>query len=110
LPTRPQDRADTAAIDAWLARVADTAPQYVYFAQVDGGPIKIGVARNPIRRLAQMRTGNPAPIRLLGVIRGNTQTELEIHNLFAAENVAGEWFEPSRRLLAFIEATTKRQP
>jgi len=75
----------------------------VYFIQAEnGGPIKIGTSTDPYRRLEDFQTGAAEKLRLLGM-RPARPRESIIHSLFAVEHVRGEWFEPSRRLLLFIQ-------
>lgn len=78
--------------------------QYVYFIQADeNGPIKIGfTADDPKRRLAQLQTGNPHCLRLLGAIGGDTARERQFHSELAAWRLQGEWFEPHATVLAAV--------
>lgn len=83
--------------------------QYVYFIQaVNGGPIKIGIAYSPEERLAQIQNMSPVQLRILGVRRGGAQHEAELHKLFAASRLHGEWFEPSAELTRFIADNAKK--
>lgn len=71
---------------------------YVYFVQAgDIGPVKIGVASNPKKRLAQMQTSCPVPLRLLffeDMRRRERAFEVEaiLHHALAASRQHGEWF------------------
>ena len=68
-------------------------PTKVYFIQQsDGGPIKIGTAKDPEQRLAALQTGNPQELRLLGSVLGSRAVELGLHELFRAYRLNGEWF------------------
>jgi hypothetical protein len=82
-------------------------PQFfVYFIQAENsdGFIKIGFAKNPIKRLLLFQTGNPYKLKLLGVISGVTEHyELELHVRFQRFRVRGEWFRPDSELLDFIQ-------
>ena len=78
-------------------------PTTVYFIQQgDGGPIKVGVACDPTRRLAELQTGCPDKLRLLATRPGGIQEEHRLHAQFAQSRIRGEWFRPSVELIALI--------
>jgi hypothetical protein len=77
----------------------------VYFAEADGR-IKIGWSRKVATRVAQLQTGSPVPIKLLGVTPGGRSLERELHHRFAADRLTGEWFTATPELLACIAAAT----
>jgi len=66
----------------------------LYFIQsVTGGPVKIGVARNPEERLKQHQTGSPFPLRIIKTIkRVSPKYESELHKRFSSFRLHGEWF------------------
>ncbi len=76
----------------------------LYFAQAEGiGRIKIGFTDGDVSaRLADLQTGSPVPIRLLGTLAGTLEDEKDLHRRFGAARVCGEWFEPTPELLALI--------
>jgi len=73
---------------------------YVYFIQHDvDGPIKIGVAKDPARRLNELQIGNPYQLYLITKIdcctSGNAYAlEKKLHWKFKRWNISGEWFKP----------------
>jgi hypothetical protein len=75
----------------------------VYFIRCSTGEIKIGTAANIRRRVAVLQTAHPATLELLAAIPGDTSREQSLHERFERERVRGEWFEPSERLLSFID-------
>jgi len=77
--------------------------EYTYFVQAYlGGPIKIGyTTKDPSLRLANMMTGSPAPLRIVGLIPRNIEKEL--HKKFGAEREHGEWFTPTKAILEYIK-------
>jgi hypothetical protein len=97
---------------------------FVYFIQQGDQPlVKIGTTVDqPAKRLAQLQVGNASPLRLLGAIdmraagaAVTSRTELariarareaEIHQVFAEERVAGEWFRLTERVLTLIKQAT----
>lgn len=80
----------------------------VYFAEAEGR-IKVGWSKQVASRVAQLQTGNAAPIKLLGVVPGGRAKEREIHDLFASVRLAGEWFTATPELLAYIRSEARSQ-
>lgn len=77
----------------------------VYFIQAgDNGPIKIGIARNPRKRLRQLQTANPERLRLLGTIDGDLEVERRIHSELEDWRLAGEWFRADEE----VKVATRR--
>lgn len=76
----------------------------VYFARVGrDGPIKIGfTGGDPLDRIADLQTGCPWPIALIGAVPGTTQDEACLHMLFPELRLEGEWFRPEDRLMMAI--------
>jgi hypothetical protein len=90
----------------------------IYFLQEvrEGGLIKIGSVKSELeRRISRMQTGNPAYLKLLGVIpEGTRRDEHILHKRFkhARSSIAGrgtkritfrgEWFEPVEELMNYI--------
>jgi hypothetical protein len=83
----------------------------IYFVQAGkGGPIKIGLAGDVVRRLNSLQTANPETLFLLATALSGARRvfreEALIHRTFSAFHVAGEWFRPEPELLDFIESLT----
>lgn len=77
----------------------------VYFISdmSDDGPIKVGMTKgNPFARMAELQTGNPRRLRILGVMRGDADLERLFHRLFARGRLSGEWFGRTPALMAII--------
>lgn len=75
----------------------------VYFVQAgDGGPIKIGFARNVPMRLVKMRVDCPIPLTVLAIAEGGADYERELQLRFRKHLRRGEWFDPAPELLALI--------
>lgn len=56
---------------------------FVYFVgEEDGGPIKIGWAKDPLKRLRGLQTGNPRRLRIEYVLVGDGDTERLMHELW----------------------------
>jgi len=73
----------------------------VYFIRV-GSRIKIGTTTSLIARLDAYRTNGPEEPEVLLVVAGGRTEEKQVHELFKADRVRGEWFTPSAALLDFI--------
>lgn len=73
----------------------------VYFIQAGvGGPIKIGSAVDVDKRLAELQTGCPDLLRIIGTSAGGREAEFALHRKFSAHRIRGEWFYPCPELLA----------
>lgn len=81
--------------------VPDTQP-VVYFIR-SGELIKIGTSENLPSRYSTFATSGPEQPEILLVIAGDHTQERQVHALFAADRVRGEWFRPSDALMAFID-------
>lgn len=81
---------------------------FVYVIREEGdGPIKIGVAKDPIKRLRSMQTGNPRRLRIEYVLIGLMDIEKLLHELWEPYAIIAphrrnkvdappgtEWFQP----------------
>lgn len=75
----------------------------VYFIRAGRkGPIKIGRAKNPWRRLHQMRVGTHEELVLLAVQDGDQDTEADLHRRFSHLHLRGEWFWPKDDLQSYL--------
>lgn len=83
---------------------------HVYFLQgITGGPIKIGVARNPEQRLRSIQGCSPVPLQILHVIEnGGSKLESELHERFGYCRLHGEWFEDVPALVKWISRAKER--
>lgn len=69
-------------------------PDRVYLIGSPDSPlVKIGWSDNPKRRLRNLQSGSPVPLRLLAVYEGGHYVEAELHRRFADKRVHGEWFD-----------------
>ena len=74
--------------------------QFVYFVRsVESHRIKIGIAADPIRRMALMQVGSPEQLELIGVVTGGRKLELHLHAELRHDRLHGEWFECSDHLV-----------
>lgn len=66
--------------------------------------VKIGVASDVRKRLQDIRTAAPFPVRILGMVerRDAAKTERELHQLFAAYHTHGEWFRLTPAILEWL--------
>lgn len=68
-------------------------PEFVYFIQQgESGPVKIGYAHDPLKRMGQLQTGNPNDLTLRQVVPGNRRLETNLHHRFRDARVRAEWF------------------
>lgn len=84
-------------------------PVFVYFIECgDGGPIKIGLAADPEKRMAELQPANPFRLRIIGRMHGGVDLEQSLHALFWSSHIRGEWFERMDRILRYIDERTSR--
>lgn len=77
----------------------------IYFVQAgEGGPVKIGFARDIKLRMNKMRSDNHEPLHLVASFVGEVADERALHEMFAAHHKQREWFYPS--VLTKIELVT----
>lgn len=78
---------------------------WVYFVEAEGtGLVKIGSAVNVHRRLAEISSGCPVPLKVLAVAQGSRTREAELHALLLPYRSKGEWFRKSPAMEAVIAA------
>lgn len=76
----------------------------------DAPPIKVGVAKDPIARMANLQQGNPARLRLLFVLPGGYDLEADFHRRLEECGIRGEWFggDQAAAFLGWIEEAARR--
>lgn len=80
----------------------------VYFIGGDTGAIKIGIARDPERRLATLQCGSPIKLRIMASGPGSHHDERTLHARFAEHRLHGEWFSPAPEILTEIDRINRR--
>lgn len=99
------------AIDKSLwARVQDVWPHECALYVVEEqrpGPVKVGIANHPMRRLSSLQNGNPRQLFLRAVFCGPREdckwVEGAVHFRFAGSCLRGEWLaEPLDAILQEI--------
>lgn len=68
---------------------------FVYLAQTSKGWCKIGMSKQPYRRMSSLQTGNPLEIMLIDRVFTFDMASLEkaLHDYYAAYWLRGEWFD-----------------
>lgn len=74
---------------------------FVYFV-VLGDRIKIGFSATPAARFRALDTGAPEEPSLLVAVPGTQRDEYQLHAIFDADRVKGEWFNGSQQLMNLI--------
>lgn len=74
------------------------APAYVYLIQAESGPVKIGIANDPSRRLSDLQTANYELLTLMYRIECNSpeqalMVERALHERYSDQCIRGEWFD-----------------
>ena len=75
---------------------------YMIRAGADG-PVKIGVAAHPQKRLSALQTGQPETLTILRVLEGDRHFESALHRHFAHRRTRGEWFKHCNEMLGDLE-------
>lgn len=78
---------------------------YVYLIAC-GELHKIGIASDIAKRIAQMQTGNPVQLTLVGYMKCGTPAlvETSLHKAYESKRASGEWFRLDRADVAEILA------
>lgn len=74
----------------------------------DDGPVKVGMADHPYRRLSTHQTGNPRPLALRAVYEGERgdcrALEKAFFLAFGHQHIRGEWYSVGADLaIAFLK-------
>lgn len=89
----------------------------VYMIWMPGAAFKIGISKDPLRRLDGLQVGNPAPLYLVASVpAGDRSADVErwFHQTLEPWNTSGEWFaanvDPTRAAVTvlFILSTVWR--
>ena len=77
---------------------------------LNDGFYKIGVSKNPNKRLIELQTGNPSPVEILYLYESKLAYKIEnsLHNRYSYCKTHGEWFDLSiQEEVSFIENCKK---
>jgi hypothetical protein len=80
-----------------------TPGMLVYFIGWQDGPIKIGIALDPVTRMYQAQTYVPYKLHLWATCAGGLSLERTYHKRFVDRRLQGEWFERCPEIEAEIE-------
>lgn len=109
----PSDRAATVKalkiprLDALATIPLPLHKQWVYFAQVATGHIKIGTTTNVAHRLAALQHAHAEPVLMLAIMPGGHAHEALLHQIFDRDRDSGEWFSPSAELMALVDSLSR---
>lgn len=83
---------------------------FVYFIYCrDANAVKIGTAKDPLARFAELQVANPYRLYLREVVVGGRSLERHLHDHFADWHIRGEWFREADAILAFAGAYAEEQ-
>lgn len=84
--------------------VIDYPGSQIYFiGAAVRGPVKIGTSMSPQVRLRDLQTASPYYLTVLAQHPGGLGSEAQLHEIFSAYRMVGEWFERTRKLKRLIE-------
>lgn len=99
-------------IDYWRKHYGERA-QFIYFIEEDGPDaadiVKIGIAIDPAKRVAELQCGNARALRINIVLIGDAAVEGWLHSAWSDHRQQGEWFAPGSDILAWARDAEKRQ-
>ena len=79
------------------------------YAVKSGDAVKIGWARIPERRVAELNVGSASRHELIGYVAGTKEQEAECHRLLSPHRIRGEWFDGlATTVAAFVELLPKK--
>src|SRR5437870_2571984 len=83
--------------DEYNQRLAEGEKKgWVYLIEADPrGPIKIGWAKDPVKRLETLQTGHHEELVLFAVLPGTRYLEADLHRRLWKFRTRGEWFARS---------------
>jgi hypothetical protein len=93
-----------------------TTGKCVYIFSVPNGHFKVGIARDPEQRRADLQVGCPELITFVGATligeygHDPAAVERRVHELLALYKTSGEWFLVSERTLMDAWALALRRP
>ena len=70
--------------------------RYIYLLKLDGfNTYKIGISKDPKKRVKQLQTGSPEIIEILCTYKSDWAFKIEstLHRRYLQNNIRGEWFE-----------------
>jgi len=77
----------------------------MYFVQIENsGPIKIGITKDPHKRLNELQVSNPYKLKLLYFTPCCRKDEETLHGILRKNNlnIRGEWFWPDNKVFREI--------
>lgn len=76
----------------------------IYLIQdMNNGFLKIGISKNPKKRLKQLQDSNPNYLKLISVIKNKPfGYEKDLHNLFDDLRFNKEWFKKSNSIINYF--------
>lgn len=72
--------------------------------------VKIGWAKNPVKRFGQLRVGAACHITLVGFVEATRDQETELHWLLRGNRTVGEWFEKCPAVLHLLAIIPRYEP
>ena len=78
----------------------------IYLIQAgEGGPVKIGVAKNPMERLRELQVGHSEKLVLIDCIDAfySYENEQNLHHELEHLRIRGEWFQPEKEVFSRFE-------
>jgi hypothetical protein len=91
-------------------RVSYESLDHLYFFRAGDGPVKIGRAKDPVKRLKQCQTGSHDKLQMLAVLECRGFEEKIWHRAFCETRIRGEWFLFDEELGRAIDLAKQGKP
>lgn len=72
----------------------------------NGKHIKVGISKNPLKRLKSLKTASPTPLKILMLFDGDQKLEKKIHKQLARFRTYGggqEWFVNNKQVINILK-------
>lgn len=89
-------------IEHYLSHGCYPSDEEKVYLITDGKHVKIGVAKNVVRRLIQLQTGSPKKLRIMHSFAAGFECEDTLHKLFSHLRIRGEWFKLTNEIRNYI--------
>lgn len=74
----------------------------IYLIQASDGSIKIGIAKNPEKRLQGLQVACPLELKLLGCWEGDSSEERRLHKKYEKSRNRNEWYHLTEEMMDLI--------
>jgi Meiotically Up-regulated Gene 113 (MUG113) protein len=93
----------------------DRSRYWLYIIQSgDYGPVKVGITKDPDKRLKALQTANSEELRLIGInllpsksLKDALEIEKNVHDILREHRMAGEWFQYEKKVIRMVKVSQR---